>query len=305
MRSADRGRRPVPAGPRHGRLRADEPYVPSAVAPRAPRHGLAPVRGARWRRSGDAGGARARRDAEATPAGDAPGRARVRRAGGRPNPAHGVGRGVGGARTLGARVPADGARLAPHPRDAGAAMSQPEAPIADRYEPSDVEKRWYPIWEERGYFHGDPAAAGKTFSIVIPPPNVTAALHWGHALNNTLQDVLVRMKRMDGFNTLWLPGTDHASIAVHVILDRQLAAEGKTRHDVGREAFLERAWRWREETGGAIIRQLKRLGASCAWSRDRFTMDPGLSPAVREAVVGLRVGSMVDRDDYIVTWAAR
>src|SRR6266571_3433971 len=241
MRSADRGRRPVPAGPRHGRLRADEPYVPSALAPRAPRHRLAPVRGARRRRSGDAGEARARRDAEATPAGDAPGRARVRRAGGRSDPAHGVGRGVRGARALGARVPADGARLAPHPRDAGAAMSQPEAPIPDRYEPSDVEKRWYPLWEEPGYFRGDPAKPGKPFSIVMPPPNVTGSLHWGHALDMTLQDVLVRMKRMDGFNTLWLPGTDHASIAVHVILDRQLAAEGKTRHDVGREAFL-RLW---------------------------------------------------------------
>ena len=184
-------------------------------------------------------------------------------------------------------------------------MSQPGAPIPDRYEPSDVEKRWYPVWEARGYFRGDPAAAGKTFSIVIPPPNVTAALHWGHALNNTLQDVLVRMKRMDGFNTLWLPGTDHASIAVHVILDRQLAAEGKTRHDVGREAFLERAWRWKEETGGAIIRQLKRLGASCDWSRERFTMDPGLSRAVREAFVRLWEEGLIYRDDYIVNWCPR
>src|SRR5712692_3968341 len=305
MRSADRGRRPVPAGPRHGRLRADEPYVPSAVAPRAPRHGLAPVRGARRRRSGDAGGARARRDAEATLAGDAPGGARVRRAGGRPDPAHGVGRGVGGARALGARVPADGARLAPHPRDAGAAMSQPEAPIPDRYEPSDVEKRWYPIWEARGYFHGDPAAAGKTFSIVIPPPNVTAALHWGHALNNTLQDVLVRMKRMDGFNTVLIPGTDHASIAVHVILERKLAGEGKTRQDIGREAFLKSAWQWKEETGGTIIRQLKRLGASCDWSRERFTMDPGLSRAVREAFVCLWEEGLIYRDDYIVNWCPR
>src|SRR5712692_4184607 len=249
MRSADRGRRPVPAGPRHGRLRADEPYVPSALAPRAPRHRLAPVRGARRRRSGDAGGARARRDAEATPAGDAPGRARVRRAGGRPDPAHGVGRGVGGARALGARVPADGARLAPHPRDAGAAMNQPEAPIPDRYEPSDVEKRWYPLWEERGYFVADPAKPGKPFSIVMPPPNVTGSLHLGHALDNTLQDILIRFKRMDGFNTVWIPGTDHASIAVHVILDRQLEAEGRTRYELGREAFLERAWTWKEESG--------------------------------------------------------
>src|SRR5881296_1957695 len=305
MRSADRGRRPVPAGPRHGRLRADEPYVPSAVAPRAPRHGLAPVRGARRRRSGDAGGARARRDAEATPAGDAPGRARVRRAGGRSDPAHGVGRGVGGARTLGARVPADGARLAPHPRDAGAAMSQPEAPIPDRYEPSDVEKRWYPLWEEHGYFRGDPAKPGKPFSIVMPPPNVTGSLHWGHALDMTLQDVLVRMKRMDGFNTLWLPGTDHAGIAVHVVLERQLAAEGKTRQDIGREAFLDRAWQWKEETGGAIIRQLKRLGASCDWSRERFTMDAGLSRAVREVFVRLYREGLIYRDDYIVNWCPR
>src|SRR5437762_3042777 len=152
---------------------------------------------------------------------------------------------------------------------------------------------------------GDPAAGGKTFSVVIPPPNVTAALHWGHALNNTLQDVLVRMKRMDGFNTLWLPGTDHASIAVHVILDRQLAAEGKTRQDIGREAFLERAWRWKEETGGTIIRQLKRLGASCDWSRERFTMDSGLSRAVREAFVRLWEEGLIYRDDYIVNWCPR
>ncbi len=184
-------------------------------------------------------------------------------------------------------------------------MSQPDAPIPDRYEPADAEKRWYPLWEERGYFRGDPAAGGKTFSVVIPPPNVTAALHWGHALNNTLQDVLVRMKRMDGFNTLWLPGTDHASIAVHVILDRQLAAEGKTRQDIGREEFLERAWRWKEETGGTIIRQLKRLGASCDWSRERFTMDSGLSRAVREAFVRLWEEGLIYRDDYIVNWCPR
>src|SRR2546422_1176603 len=305
MRSADRGRRPVPAGPRHGRLRADEPYVPSAVAPRAPRHGRARVRGGRWRQSGDAGGACARREAEARPAGDAPGRARVRRAGGRPDPAHGVGRGVGGARTLGARVPADGARLAPHPRDAALAMSQPEAPIADRYEPSDVEKRWYPLWEERGYFRGDPAKPGKPFSIVIPPPNVTGSLHMGHALDNTLQDVMVRMKRMDGFNTLWQPGTDHAGIATQVVVERQLASEGKTKDAVGREAFLQRVWKWKEESGGTIIRQLKRLGASCDWSRERFTMDEGLSRAVREVFVRLYKEGLIYRDDYIVNWCPR
>ena len=184
-------------------------------------------------------------------------------------------------------------------------MSQPEAPIPDRYEPSDVEKRWYPLWEEHGYFRGDPAKPGKPFSIVMPPPNVTGSLHWGHALDMTLQDVLVRMKRMDGFNTLWLPGTDHAGIAVHVVLERQLAAEGKTRQDIGREAFLDRAWQWKEETGGAIIRQLKRLGASCDWSRERFTMDPGLSRAVREAFVRLWEEGLIYRDDYIVNWCPR
>jgi valyl-tRNA synthetase len=174
--------------------------------------------------------------------------------------------------------------------------------IPDRYEPSAVEDRWYPIWEERGYFRADPGAEGKPFSIVIPPPNVTGSLHWGHALNNTLQDVLVRMKRMDGFNTLWVPGTDHASIAVHVILERQLAAEGKTKESLGREKFLERAWKWKEESGGTIVRQLKRLGASCDWTRERFTMDPGLSRAVREVFVRLWDEGLIYRDDYIVNW---
>src|SRR5437588_552482 len=179
--------------------------------------------------------------------------------------------------------------------------SQP-APISDRYEPADVETRWYPVWEARGYFGADPARPGKAFSIVIPPPNVTGSLHWGHALNNTLQDVLVRMKRMDGFNTLWVPGTDHAGIAVHVLLERQLAAEGRTKEDLGREAFLERAWRWKEESGGTIIRQLKRLGASCDWSRERFTMDAGLSRAVRETFVRLFEQGLIYQDDYIVNW---
>src|SRR5688572_3745154 len=177
--------------------------------------------------------------------------------------------------------------------------------IADRYDPAATESRWYPIWESRGYFTGDPAAKKKPFSIVMPPPNVTGSLHLGHALDNTLQDILVRMKRMDGFSTLWVPGTDHASIAVHVILERQLDAEGKTRHDLGREAFLERAWKWKEESGGNITRQLRRLGASCDWSRERFTMDAGLSRAVREAFVRLWDEQLIYRDDYIVNWCAR
>src|SRR5213594_362907 len=177
--------------------------------------------------------------------------------------------------------------------------------ISDRYDPSQVEARWYGLWEERGYFHADPASPKPRYSIVIPPPNVTGSLHWGHALNNTLQDILIRYKRMDGYNALWVPGTDHASIAVHVILERQLAAEGKTRHDIGREAFLEMAWKWKEESGGHIIRQLKRLGASCDWSRERFTMDAGLSRAVRETFVRLYEEGLIYQDDYIVNWCPR
>ncbi|MGH7275808.1 MAG: valine--tRNA ligase [Candidatus Rokuibacteriota bacterium] len=178
-------------------------------------------------------------------------------------------------------------------------------PISDRYEPADVEQRWYPVWEQRGYFRGDPARPGKPYSIVMPPPNVTGALHWGHALDNTLQDVLIRMKRMDGFSTLWVPGTDHAGIATQVVVERQLAEEGTTKHDLGRAAFVERVWRWKQESGGTIIRQLKRLGASCDWSRERFTMDPGLSRAVRESFVRLWEEGLIYRDDYIVNWCPR
>jgi valyl-tRNA synthetase len=188
-------------------------------------------------------------------------------------------------------------------------MTQPtsssSAPIPDRYEPAAVEARWYPEWEARGYFRAEPENTGPPYCIVMPPPNVTGSLHLGHALVTTLQDILVRAKRMDGFNTLWLPGTDHASIAVQVILERQLEAEGKTRQQIGREAFLERAWTWKEESGGTITRQLRRLGASCDWSRERFTMDPGLSRAVREAFVRLYDEGLIYQDDYIVNWCPR
>jgi valyl-tRNA synthetase len=179
------------------------------------------------------------------------------------------------------------------------------APISDRYEPAAVEARWYPIWEERGYFRADPASKKKPYSIVIPPPNVTGSLHIGHGLNDTLQDVVIRMKRMDGFNTLWQPGTDHAGIATQVVVERQLAAEGKRKEDLGREDFLRRVWQWKEESGGTIIRQLKRLGASCDWSRLRFTMDEGLSRAVREVFVRLWEEGLIYRGDYIVNWCPR
>src|SRR5499425_666256 len=179
------------------------------------------------------------------------------------------------------------------------------ADIADRYDPGRVESHWYRVWEGRGLFHADAASPKKPYCIVIPPPNVTGSLHWGHALNNTLQDILIRYKRMDGYNTLWVPGTDHASIAVHVILERQLAQEGKTKEDLGREAFAARVWQWREESGGAIIRQLKRLGASCDWRRERFTMDAGLSRAVRETFVRLWEEGLIYQGDYIVNWCPR
>jgi valyl-tRNA synthetase len=181
----------------------------------------------------------------------------------------------------------------------------PSAPIPDRYEPAAVEERWYPQWEQHGYFGADPASPKPAYCIVIPPPNVTGALHMGHAFTFTLQDVLIRMKRMDGFDTLWQPGTDHAGIATQVVVERQLAAEGKTKDDLGREAFVARVWKWREESGGTIIRQLKRLGASCDWSRLRFTMDEGLSRAVREVFVRLYDEGLIYRDDYIVNWCPR
>ena len=184
-------------------------------------------------------------------------------------------------------------------------MTAESAPISDRYDPTAVEQHWYPLWEARGYFGADPASTRKPFSIVMPPPNVTGSLHMGHGLDITLQDILVRMKRMDGFNALWVPGTDHAGIATQVVVERQLAAEGKTKDDLGREAFVERVWRWKEESGGTITRQLRQLGASCDWSRERFTMDAGLSRAVRATFVHLWEQGLIYRDDYIVNWCPR
>jgi valyl-tRNA synthetase len=177
--------------------------------------------------------------------------------------------------------------------------------IADRYDPTRVEPYWYAVWEERGYFHADADSPKKPYCIVIPPPNVTGSLHLGHALNNTLQDILIRYKRMDGYNALWMPGTDHAGIATQYVVERQLEKEGKTKEDLGREAFIARVWQWKEESGGTIIRQLKRLGASCDWARERFTMDAGLSAAVREVFVRLWEEGLIYQGDYIVNWCPR
>ncbi|GAB4271076.1 MAG: valine--tRNA ligase [Deferrisomatales bacterium] len=173
------------------------------------------------------------------------------------------------------------------------------------YDPHVIEEKWYERWLADRRFHADPASDKPAFSIVIPPPNVTGNLHMGHALNNTLQDVLVRYKRMDGYETLWMPGTDHAGIATQNVVERMLAQEGTSREAIGREAFIERVWKWKEESGGTIIRQLKRLGASCDWERERFTMDEGLSRAVREVFCRLYDEGLIYRDDYIINWCPR
>jgi len=173
------------------------------------------------------------------------------------------------------------------------------------YNPQEVEKKWYQIWLEKGFFHTELKKERKPFCIVIPPPNVTGKLHLGHALNNTLQDILTRYHRMKGENTLWLPGMDHAGIATQVRVEEELAKEGVTRHDLGREKFLKRVWKWKEEYGGAIIKQLKRLGASCDWSKERFTMDEGCSRAVNEVFLRLYEKGLIYRGSYLVNWCPK
>lgn len=176
------------------------------------------------------------------------------------------------------------------------------------YRPGDVETRLYEQWEDAGAFASgaarNPAISpdSKPYTIVIPPPNVTGSLHMGHALNNTLQDILTRYQRMRGRDALWQPGMDHAGIATQMVVERQLAEEGKTRHDLGRDAFIERVWKWKEESGGTITDQLRRLGSSCDWERERFTMDDGLSEAVRKVFVTLHKEGLVYRDKRLVNW---
>jgi valyl-tRNA synthetase len=180
-----------------------------------------------------------------------------------------------------------------------------EKELAKVYEPTAVERKWYETWEQECYFRANPDSGKPSYSIVIPPPNVTGALHMGHALNNTLQDILCRWKRMNGYEVLWMPGTDHAGIATQNVVERQLAGEGTSRHELGREAFIERVWKWKAESGGQIIGQLKRLGASCDWGRERFTMDEGLSRAVREVFVRLYEEGLIYRDNRLINWCPR
>ena len=177
--------------------------------------------------------------------------------------------------------------------------------LSKSYEPKSVEETWYDFWLQQKYFHADENARSPHYSIVIPPPNVTGQLHIGHALNSTLQDILVRWMRMSGRNTIWVPGTDHAGIATQNVVERMLAKENIDRHAMGREKFIEKVWEWKKEYGGRIIGQLKRLGASCDWDRERFTMDEGLSKAVREVFVRLHEEGLIYRGERLINWCPR
>lgn len=172
--------------------------------------------------------------------------------------------------------------------------------IATTYDPTEIEKKWYKTWEERGYFK--PSGKGDSFCIMIPPPNVTGSLHMGHGFNNAIMDALTRFNRMMGKNTLWQPGTDHAGIATQMVVERQLAAQNISRHDLGREKFIEKIWEWKEQSGNTITGQIRRLGSSVDWSRERFTMDEGLSNAVKEVFVRLHEDGLIYRGKRLVNW---
>lgn len=180
-----------------------------------------------------------------------------------------------------------------------------EKNIPTVYDPQAVEEKWYKYWEDHGLFHDEVDKEKKPFSIVIPPPNVTGQLHMGHALDNALQDILIRFRRMQGYNTLWMPGTDHAGIATQIKVEEMLAQDGLTRHDLGREKFIEKVWEWKEQYGDRIIKQLKSLGASCDWQRERFTMDEGCSKAVREVFVSLYEKGLIYQGNRITNWCPR
>ena len=174
------------------------------------------------------------------------------------------------------------------------------------YNPGEIESKWYSYWENQGYFHEEVDTDKEPFSIVLPPPNVTGMLHMGHALDNTLQDILIRFKRMQGYNVLWMPGTDHAGIATQIKVEEMLAKEeGKSRYDLGREKFVERVWKWKKEYGDTIVKQIRSLGASCDWSRERFTLDEGYYHAVREVFVSLYEKGLIYRGERIINWCPR
>src|SRR5689334_3492141 len=172
--------------------------------------------------------------------------------------------------------------------------------MENSFEPGQIESKWYALWEANGLFV--PAGSGEPYCIQLPPPNVTGTLHMGHAFQQTIMDALIRYHRMGGYRTLWQGGTDHAGIATQKIVENQLAAEGKSRHDLGREAFVERVWAWKEQSGSTITNQMRRLGASVDWSRERFTMDEGLSAAVRRVFVEWYRAGLIYRGKRLVHW---
>ncbi|MBQ6555603.1 MAG: class I tRNA ligase family protein, partial [Firmicutes bacterium] len=174
--------------------------------------------------------------------------------------------------------------------------------LAKNYDPSTSEDRIYANWLKNNYFHAEVEPDKEPFTIVIPPPNITGHLHMGHALDETLQDILIRWKRMQGYNTLWLPGTDHAAISTEVKIVNKMREEGLTKEEVGREGFLQRAWEWKKEYGGTILNQLKKLGSSCDWERERFTMDEGLSDAVLTVFCKLYEKGYIYQGEKLINW---
>jgi valyl-tRNA synthetase len=177
--------------------------------------------------------------------------------------------------------------------------------LPKQFDPAASEEKWYPEWEAKGYFTAHPESGKPPYAIVIPPPNVTGVLHTGHAMFVTLQDVLIRWKRMQGYDALWLPGTDHAGIATQMVVSKELEKQGLHRHDLGRDEFIQRVWEWRREKGDTILQQLRRLGASCDWTRTRFTLDPDLSKAVRKAFVDLYKEGLIYRGHYMINWCPK
>ncbi|NDE51077.1 MAG: valine--tRNA ligase, partial [Actinobacteria bacterium] len=177
--------------------------------------------------------------------------------------------------------------------------------LSSSFSPAEIEAPLYKKWVDAGYFNANSNSDKPAFCIVIPPPNVTGSLHIGHALDHTLQDLLIRMKRMKGFETLWLPGMDHAGIATQNVVERKLAEQGKTRFDFGREEFVKKVWEWKAESGGAILGQMKRLGDSVDWSRERFTMDEGLSRSVLTIFKRLYDEGLIYRAERIINWCTR
>jgi len=177
--------------------------------------------------------------------------------------------------------------------------------IAKTYDPKQVEERLYESWMEKGYFTPVIDKNKEPYTIVIPPPNITGQLHMGHAMDNTIQDILIRWRRMQGYCTLWLPGTDHASIATEAKIVETLAKEGKTKYDLGREKYLEMAWDWKHEYGGRILNQLKKLGSSCDWTRERFTLDEGCSDAVLEVFIRLYEKGLIYKGERIINWCPK